>query len=807
MVNQNQPQKRTPDAGDPNWDLANEKKYYEALIINSPAAIVVINRDSLIREWNPAAEQLFGFSRSEAMGRNIDNLITNEEIRTEAAGYSAKTKQGESVNATTWRVRKDGSLVEVEVLGVPIYSDSHEITDFMAIYHDVTELQRARKEALAASRAKSEFLANMSHEIRTPMNGVIGMTSLLLDTPLNAEQREYAETIRKSGDALLSIINDILDFSKIEANRLELESHPFDLRECIESALDLVAYLASEKSLELLYNVSEDAPAVVVGDVTRLRQIIANLLSNAVKFTEKGEVEVSAKLAESRADGATLQFAVRDTGIGILPDQTGRLFNLFSQIDASTTRRFGGTGLGLSICRRLVDLMGGQIWVESSGVPGEGTTFHFTLPFTIPKEPVQLPAASPRLRLVGKTALIVDDNATNRLILARMAASWGMQTVVCSSGRETLEKMADDRHVDVMLLDVQMPEMDGLTLAVELKRRSGKQTPTIILSSLGSHVELPEGLQAAYLNKPIKPSNLYETLCVVLSSADGGCTAKEENEAGFDRLMSKRHPLRILLAEDHPVNQKVVRLMLERLGYRADVAGNGLEVLESFRRQHYDVVLMDIQMPELNGIQATQRLRATLSAENQPRIIALTANAIGGEQTEYLAVGMDDYLSKPVNVLQLREALEKCMPIDIENGMGASKNKTPQPASSTEDNGAPTTSIDIAKFKEYFPYEGEDVTMIRELAQEYLDDTEKRLQALEQACQRNDAVAVGEEAHSIKGASLSFGAGPFSQLSQELEMIGKSGDLKNAKDKLEQLQAEFTKMRAELLRILTEMQS
>ena len=439
MVNQD----RTTKPGEQNWNLANEKKYYEALIINSPAAIVVINRDSLIREWNPAAEQLFGFSRSEAVGRNIDDLITNAEIRKEASSYSATTKRGESVHATTWRLRKDGSLVEVEVLGVPIYSDSHEITDFMAIYHDVTELQRARKEALAASQAKSEFLANMSHEIRTPMNGVIGMTSLLLDTALNAEQREYAETIRKSGDALLSIINDILDFSKIEANRLELESHPFDLRECIESALDLVAYQASEKGLELLYNVGEDVPAVVIGDVTRLRQIIANLLSNAVKFTEKGEVEVSAKLADSRASTAILRFAVRDSGIGIPPDQTGRLFNLFSQIDASTTRRFGGTGLGLSICKRLVDLMGGEIGVESSGVPGEGTTFYFTLPFTIHEEPVQIRKSSPRLYLSGKTALIVDDNATNRLILARMAASWGMKTIVCSSGRETLEKMAE----------------------------------------------------------------------------------------------------------------------------------------------------------------------------------------------------------------------------------------------------------------------------------------------------------------------------------------------------------------------------
>ncbi|MDK2980159.1 MAG: hypothetical protein PWQ55_506 [Chloroflexota bacterium] len=798
MVNQ----QNTTKPGGQNWNLANEKKYYEALIINSPAAIVVIDRDSLIREWNPAAERLFGFLRSEALGKNIDDLVTNDEIRKEASSYSATTKRGESVHATTRRVRKDGSLVEVEVLGVPIYSDDHEITDFMAIYHDVTELQRARKDALAASQAKSEFLANMSHEIRTPMNGVIGMTSLLLDTPLNAEQREYAETIRKSGDALLSIINDILDFSKIEANKLELEDHPFNLRECIESALDLVAYQASEKELELLYNVAENIPAVVVGDVTRLRQIIANLLSNAVKFTEKGEVEVSAQLDESRDHSVRLRFAVRDTGIGIPPDQTGRLFNLFSQIDASTTRRFGGTGLGLSICKRLVDLMGGEIWVESSGVPGEGTTFYFSLPFALPKEAPPARTATRYLRLVDKTALIVDDNATNRLILSRMTASWGMHTIVCSSGRETLEKIAQKPQVDVMLLDVQMPEMDGLTLARQLQQGSYKNTPTIVLSSLGTHVELPEDLNAEYLNKPVKPSSLYETMCKVLSDVDDSCENTDEDGPNFDKLMSQRHPLRILLAEDHPINQKVVRLMLERLGYRADVAGNGLEVLEAFRRQLYDVVLMDIQMPELNGLQATQRLRSTLSAEQQPRIIALTANAIGGEQAEYLKAGLDDYLSKPVNVLQLREALEKCMPIGIDESQPArAVQAASKPISDVEDN----VIIDVTKLKEYFPYEGEDIKMIQELAQEFLADTRKRLQALEEAWTEADAAALGEGAHSIKGASLTFGAVRFSQLSKEVEMMGKSGNLENMREKLDELQEEFTRMQDELLRVLAEM--
>jgi len=777
-----------------------ENKYYEAVIHNSPAAIVVIDQESRIREWNPAAERLFGYSREEAVGKDLDVLITNEEIRAEASGYSEKTKAGKPVHITTWRVRKDGSRVEVEVLGVPIYSDSAEVTDFMAIYHDITELQQARKEALAASQAKSEFLANMSHEIRTPMNGVIGMTSLLLDTTLTPEQREYVETIRKSGDALLSIINDILDFSKIEANKLELEMHPFNLRECIESALDLVAYQASEKGLELLYNVKDDIPVAVTGDVTRVRQIIANLLSNAVKFTETGEVEVSVVKENSTKDEVNLRFAVRDTGIGIPSNQSDRLFNLFSQIDASTTRRFGGTGLGLSICKRLVDLMGGSIWVESSGIPGEGTTFFFRLNFGIPKEPYRPSSSPPRLLLQGKTALIVDDNATNRLILARMTASWGMKSIVCSSGKETLEKMTDGLPVDVILLDVQMPEMDGLTLAVELQRISGKWHPTVVLSSLGARLDLPEGMNAVYLHKPIKPSNLYEALCSVLSEQENGEETTQEISGVFDNQMGARHPLHILLAEDHPVNQKVVQLMLERLGYRADVAGNGLEVLESFRRQCYDVVLMDIQMPEMNGIQATQILRKTLDECAQPRIIALTANAVGGEREEYLNAGLDDYLSKPVNVLQLREALEKCMPLSI-GGEEPEKETNPQSSRKSE----PAGSIDPAKLKEYFPYEGEDVRLIIELAREFFADTEKRLAAMDTFLKENNAADFGENAHAIKGASLTFGASAFSELCREMEMMGKTGNLENAGEKLEQARREFTRVRCDLDEILNKM--
>ncbi|MEW5872976.1 MAG: response regulator [Chloroflexota bacterium] len=779
---------------------ASENRYYEAVIQNSPAAIVVVDRDSSIREWNPAAERLFGYSREEAIGKNIDGLVTNEAIFEEAAGYSERTMQGDAVHVTTRRVRKDGSLVDVEVLGVPIYTDEAEITDFMAIYHDISELQRARQEALAASQAKSEFLANMSHEIRTPMNGVIGMTSLLLDTPLTAEQREYAETIRKSGDALLAIINDILDFSKIEAGKLELEAHAFDLRECIESALDLMAYQAAEKGLELLYHIDEDAPRHVVGDVTRLRQILSNLLSNAIKFTEKGEVEVSTRKEGGTAEEVTLRFAVRDTGIGVAAEQRERLFQIFSQVDASTTRRFGGTGLGLSICKRLTELMGGRIWVESEGAAGKGSTFKFTLTFGIPREVHEFGSPAQRLHLQGKRALIVDDNATNRLILARMTAAWGMTGILCASGREALEKIEAGAGMDVALLDVQMPEMDGLMLAEALRGRCGADTPIVFLSSLGVRVEQPEGMQAAYLNKPIKPANLYDTLMGVLAKQQAVAQAGPAEREGLDSQMGSRQPLRILLAEDHPVNQKVVRLMLERLGYRADVAGNGLEVLEAFQRQGYDVVLMDVQMPEMNGVEATQRLRATLGEETQPRIIALTADALGGGRDEYLAAGMDDYLSKPVNVLQLREALEKCMPVGFVERAGEAAGSPARAAGGPAE--AAEGAIDVPTLKEFFPYEGEEVQMVIELAEEFFVDSEERMGQLEKRLREGEAEAFGAMAHALKGASLTFGAKKFSGLCRELEMMGKSGNLEGAEEKLAMAREEFGRVRAELALIL-----
>ena len=627
---------------------------FNTMLNRLPSAVVIGRNDGKIVYINEACQKLFRIGAEQSIGKFAEQYYESEEFRPQLR--RALNADAASQFECTFR-RHDGEFFwgAVSAMRLADYAGEPAI---LSVVMDIStrkeaeaHLSRAKEAAEAASQAKGEFLANMSHEIRTPMNGVIGMTSLLLDTALSAEQQDFVQTIRMSGDTLLSLINDILDFSKIESGKLELELEPFSLRRCVEEAVDLVAPSAGNKSLELAFFVDDTVPDTVIGDITRLRQVIVNLLNNAIKFTDLGEVSMRVSAASNRGEHSDLHFVVTDTGVGIPPDRLDSLFESFTQVDASTTRKYGGTGLGLAISKQLVELMGGSIDADSQGVPGAGSVFRFNILARATSVPDTTAHDFPELS--GREVLIVDDIAINRQIISHYLSKWNVLTLEAESGPDALEILKTHHDVALGVLDLRMPQMDGIALAQAI-RETGASFPLVLLSSINQNESERTEHFTASLNKPIKPKQLHRALASALgapSLSRGGMSIED------DRRPASGARLRILLAEDNVVNRKVALGILKYLGYEADVAVNGLEALEAVQANTYDVVLMDVQMPELDGLEATRQIRADAQL-HQPYVIALTANAMERDRDACLEAGMDDHVSKPVQRAELLAALE-----------------------------------------------------------------------------------------------------------------------------------------------------
>ncbi|MEM0961427.1 MAG: response regulator [Bacteroidota bacterium] len=752
------------------------RTHLDTVIESIPDPLTVVDGDGIVRRVNAAGAELVGRPADEIVGQPALSLFVPEPD--EVAAFGKALSDSDTVTGFPTRfLKEDGTSVPVRLSAAKLPHTDGKRTGLVVAAQDVTEIRKAhaalveaKEAAEAANQAKSEFLANMSHEIRTPLNGVIGMTGHLLDTDLDTDQREFATVIRSSGEALLDVINDILDFSKIEAGMLELDPHPFDIRSCVEDTLDLVTYRASEKGLNLAYDIDSNIPESVVGDAIRLRQVLINLLSNAVKFTETGEVclEVIAcdpsMIPEDLMPPdcqAGLHVRVRDTGIGIAPERIASLFDAFTQADASTTRQYGGTGLGLAISKRLVDAMGGRIWVESE--EGVGTVFHVA----VPARPA--PGTGQRTcegieTLAGCGLLIVDDHATNRRILQVQVEKWGLVPTVASSATEALEAISAGTPFVAAILDDHMPEISGAMLARAIHEQR-PALPLIILSSMHRSPDVPAGLLAASLHKPIKPDHLCRALIEATQVASASETSAPPTVAIVSppsqmASMNGSERLRILVAEDNPINKRVLALALGHLGHRPDDVSDGDEVLPALLAaaaagRPYDIVFMDLRMPRVDGIEATRHIRA-VDWIAQPRIIAMTADATHAKQEMCFAAGMDGFLSKPLD----RDALARTLDdiVDVTTVPAANEGAFPS----------------LARMANHEP------DLLMDLLADARGELTQCLDTLKAALREDDLTAAARAAHTLRSVAGLLDAEALAEHCAVTEQAADAGSLAEA---------------------------
>ncbi|TFC90334.1 PAS domain S-box protein [Cryobacterium sp. TMT3-29-2] len=755
-----------------------------AIVNSAPDAIVGKDVNGVITSWNPGAERLYGYTAAEAIGRDLSFLIPDHLRESEEAILAGIAAGGDARSYETERARNDGSIVPVALTVSPIRGE-HGVRGIAAIGQDITgrraaeeELLAAREAALETSRLKSEFLATMSHEIRTPMNGVVGLTALLLDTALDETQRKYAEGVNSAAEALLSLLNDILDFSKLEAGKVELDVTSFNPRLLVEEVAALLAEAAQSKDLELIAYCQPEVPAWLAGDAGRIRQILLNLISNAVKFTAAGEVAIQVTVTGRDAGKAVVRFDVRDTGIGIAPGDHLRLFESFSQADASTTRRYGGTGLGLAICRRLTEAMGGEIGLTSA--LGEGSTFWFTIPLPVAEAPAAAPEPPVPGVLAGLRVLVVDDNATNRLVLQSQLTAWGLQPEAVTDAAAALDRSraaaAAGHPYDIAVLDMCMPEMDGLELASELTADPALQSIKLLMLTSTSQVTKTDLVEAGireWLTKPVRSSELYDRLMRLMATSAPAAPAPAPTRPARSAIPSRG---RILVVEDNEVNQLVAREMVAKLGYDADVVADGVAAVSATAAHHYLAVLMDCHMPVMDGFEATRTIRARGDHPARLPIIAMTAGALDEDRERCLAAGMDDYLAKPVNMAALGETLARWVP------------------RTAPDEGTPP-AVDPARLailRDLGPADGQG--LLPAATQAFQRGVPSSLAALHQAMKSGGGDALEQAAHKLKGAAANIGATGAVALCQELEYLGREADSQPDPELLARLETELARV-------------